>query len=87
MATVHIPAPMRALTGGEAEVVASGRTLGELADTLEAAHPGLRDRLVEGARIRPGVAVFVNGVNVPPALATRIPEDAEIYFSPAIAGG
>jgi molybdopterin synthase sulfur carrier subunit len=78
---------MRTLTGGETEVVVPGATLGELADNLEAAYPGLRSRLVEGERIRPGLAVFVDGVNVPPRLSTRLSANADIYFAPAIAGG
>ena len=87
MPTVHIPAAMRSLTGGEAQVVAPGATLGELIDHLDAAHPGLKSRLIEGERIRPGLAVFADGVNVPSRLGTKIAESAEIYFVPAVAGG
>jgi molybdopterin synthase sulfur carrier subunit len=87
MAKVHIPAPIRPLVGGAAEAVAPGETLGEVIANLEAAYPGVKDRLVEGDRMRRGMATFVNGVVVSPKLATRIPEEAEIYFAPAIAGG
>jgi molybdopterin synthase sulfur carrier subunit len=87
MATIHIPAPLRTLTGGETEVRVSGATLGELVENLEAAYPGLKNRLVEGERLRPGMAVFVDSVNVPPRLSTRLSADADIYFAPAIAGG
>jgi molybdopterin synthase sulfur carrier subunit len=87
MPTVHIPAPLRALTADESDVTVSGGTLGELADGLEARFPGIRARLVEGERIRPGLAVFVNSVQVSPKLTTKVAEDADIYFAPAIAGG
>jgi molybdopterin synthase sulfur carrier subunit len=87
MATVHIPAPMRSLTGGETDVVVPGATLGEIVEALEAHYPGLRSRLVEGDRIRPGLAVFVEGVNAPSRLSTRVSENAEIYFAPALSGG
>ena len=87
MPTIHIPAPLRELTGGEPDVTVSGGTLGELADNLEAIHPGLKARLVDGDRVRGSMAVFVNSVQAPSKLTTKVPEDADIYFTPAIAGG
>lgn len=87
MATVHIPAAMRNLTQGEAEIVAEGATLGAVIESLDAAYPGLKSRLAEGERLRMGLAAFVNGVNVPASLATKIPAEADIYFVPAISGG
>ncbi|MBW3623024.1 MAG: MoaD/ThiS family protein [Armatimonadetes bacterium] len=87
MATVHIPAPLRTLTGGQAEVTAPGETLGEVMDRLAAEHPGLKERLTNGDRIRAGFAVFVDGVSASPYLNTRLDENAEVYFAPAIAGG
>ncbi|HZO88974.1 MAG TPA: MoaD/ThiS family protein [Chthonomonadaceae bacterium] len=87
MATVYIPAAMRPAAGGATEAVVPGRTLGEVIENLEAAYPGLKSRLAQEDRLRPGLAAFVNGVSVPPGLSTRVPEDAEIYFAPAIAGG
>jgi molybdopterin synthase sulfur carrier subunit len=87
MATVNIPAPLRALAGGQTEVSAPGETLGAVIDSLDAAHPGLKERLTQGDKVRAGFAVFVDGVSAPSFLDTRVPEDAEIYFAPAIAGG
>jgi sulfur-carrier protein len=87
MATVHIPAPMRNLTGGKSEVSAPGATLGEVVDALEASYLGLKNRLVEGDRIRPSFAVFVEGVQAPSHLSQRLSENADIYFAPAISGG
>ena len=87
MPVVHIPAPLRSLTGGESTVAVSGITLRELARSLDALHPGLAARLVDGNRIRSGMAVFVNSAQVSSDLATKVPEDADIYFAPAISGG
>ncbi len=87
MATVHIPAPMRTLTGGATTVTVAGATLGEVVEALEAAHPGLRARLMNGDRIRGNLAVFVDGTQASSDLRTRLGESAEIYFAPAIAGG
>jgi molybdopterin converting factor small subunit len=75
------------MAGGEAVVSASGTTLGELIESLENQYPGLKARLVEGERLRSGLAVFVNGIQTPPRLKTRIAADSDIYFSPAISGG
>lgn len=68
-------------------VSASGSTLGELIESLDSQYPGLKARLVEGERLRSGLAVFVNGIQIPSRLNARIAADADIYFSPAIAGG
>ena len=78
---------MRSLTGGEADVDAEGGTLGEVIESLEAAHPGIRARLMEEGRLRSGLAAFVDGANADAGLRTRVAPDSEVYFSPAIAGG
>ena len=87
MATVHIPAAMRTLTGGEARVEAPGGTLMEVLDRLEERHPGLKARLVEGERVKPGLAVFVDGATPANGLRARLQPNSEVYFAPAIAGG
>lgn len=44
-------------------------------------------RKVEGERIRPGMAVFVDGVQSSFLLSTCLSENVEIHFAPAISGG
>jgi molybdopterin synthase sulfur carrier subunit len=87
MPTVHIPAPMRSLTGGEAQVQVSGETLGEVIDALDAAYPGLKARLVDGAKLRGGVAVFIDDQSPLGGLRAKVGPDSLVYFAPAIAGG
>ena len=87
MAVVYIPAPLRALTGGEKEVSVPGESLREVLDWLDEAYSGLKQRLVQGDRMAPGMAVFVDGAAPAAGLRTKISPDAEIYFAPAIAGG
>ena len=41
--TVSIPTILRPHTGGEKRVESTGATLAELIDTLESAHPGLKE--------------------------------------------
>ena len=55
--TVRIPTPLRRFTGDHADVEAAGGTIGELIDSLEALHPGIKERLVDEAG---GVRRFVN---------------------------
>lgn len=91
MARIHIPAPLRTLTGGATHVDAPGETLAAALDALEARHPGVRARLVEGnggaEKIRGGYALFVDGELPLTGLRTPLRPDSEVYFAPAIAGG
>ena len=55
--TVRVPTTLRTLTGGESEVQVEGSTVGAVLDSLEAAHPGFKDRLLDGEG---GLRRFVN---------------------------
>jgi molybdopterin synthase sulfur carrier subunit len=87
MAIVHIPSLMRDLTGGQAEVSATGRTVGQVIDALEAQYPGVRERLCEGGRISPQLSVSVDGRLARLGLAQPVRETSEILFLPLVGGG
>jgi sulfur-carrier protein len=87
MAEVHIPAPLRTFTGGDTTVAIPGETLREVLDRLDEAYPGIKERLVQGDRMAPGMAVFVDGATPAAGLRAKLSPEAEIYFAPAIAGG
>lgn len=87
MAIVNIPSAMRKLTGGLAKVEVPGATLGEALEALDRLHPGIRDRLVEGDRIRGGLALFVDNEMPRTGLRTPLKDNSEVYFAPAVAGG
>ncbi|MFN7922058.1 MAG: MoaD/ThiS family protein [Bryobacteraceae bacterium] len=87
MATVYIPTPLRELTAGQTHLQASGSTVRQIIDDLEARFPGLRERLVEGGRLRTSVSVAVDGEVGPLGLLERVPENGEVHFVTAIAGG
>lgn len=87
MPRVHIPAAMRSLTGGDAQVDVSGSTLAGVIDSLEERFPGLKERMTEGGRLRRGLAAFVNDQSPSAGLQTPVGPDDEVYFAPAIAGG
>ena len=87
MAVVHIPSPMRELTGGESRVTVAGTTVGEIVSALEARFPGIRDRLLEDDRLQPGLNVFVDGETQRSGLRAKVTEASEVFFIQALGGG
>ena len=87
MPTVVIPSLMRNLTGGEANITLSGTTVREVIDNLESRYPGMKERLCEEGRLKPGIAVYINGLLSRGSVLERVDADAEIHFLPAIGGG
>jgi sulfur-carrier protein len=90
MPKVKIPTQLRQLTDGEAEVDATGGTVGDLIGDLESRHPGIKERLLdESGKLRRFVNVYVNDEDVrfENGLDTEIPEDGQISIIPAVAGG
>lgn len=88
--TVKIPVPMRSLTGGASAVSGSGSTVKEVLADLEAAHPGLAERLLEdGGGLRRFVNVFVGDEDVRflKGLDTPVEDGQEVVILPAVAGG
>lgn len=90
MPTVRIPTPLRKLTNNQEEVTASGATLGAVLDELNAAFPGLGERIVdENGMIRRFVNIFVNDEDVRflQEKETPVKEADVVSIVPAIAGG
>ena len=86
---VRIPTILRTYTGGEKAVHGKGETLGGLIDDLETAHPGLRERLLEGGDLRRFVNVYVNDEDVRfiGGLEAPVADGDEVVVLPAVAGG
>lgn len=86
---VRIPTILRSYTGGAKAVEGSGSTLDELLDNLEAAHGGLRDRLVDGEKLRRFVNVYLNDEDVRflGGLETPVKDGDTVTVLPAVAGG
>lgn len=87
MALVFIPSLMRSLTEQKDRVPAEGRTLRQVVDNLEQHYPGMKELLVENDRVKPGLALAINGVIATTGLMAAVPEDAEVQILPAIGGG
>ena len=86
MATVWIPSLLRPMCGGAHTVTAAGATLAAVIAGLDARYPGLAARLTEGGRIRPGLAIWVDGDEAE-GLAAPVGVSSEVQIVPAIAGG
>jgi MoaD family protein len=86
---VRIPTILRSYTGGEKAVTGEGATLAELIENLEANHPGIKERLVDGAELRRFVNVYVNDEDVrfTGSLETKLDDGDEVVVLPAVAGG
>jgi molybdopterin synthase sulfur carrier subunit len=87
MAVVWIPALLRDLTGGEAQVTVPGETVRQLIENLEYAYPGIEERLCDEDRLRPNIAVVVDGEVSRQRLRHKLAETSEVHFLPAISGG
>ena len=88
--TVRIPTQLRTLTGGAGEVTADGSTVGEVLKALDAAHPGLGERLFdETGKLRRFVNVFLadEDVRFLDGLETGVAEGQTVSIVPAVAGG
>ena len=88
--TVLIPTPLRRFTGGDAKVAVVGSSVSEVLDALDAAHPGIGERLRDDSgQLRRFVNVFVNGQNVRDGQGIDTPLSAgdEVGIIPAMAGG
>ena len=68
-------------TGGRTELQVTATTFRQLVRELDARFPGL------GKQVEDGMAIAVNGVIYQDAYGAPLPEDAEIYLMPKIAGG
>jgi len=86
---VKIPTILRTYTGGEKAVAAEGGTLTELIDNLDANHPGLKDRLLDGADLRRFVNVYINDEDVRfiGGLEATLADGDQVVVLPAVAGG
>lgn len=87
---IAVPAPLRDLAGGQAELTAAGATVGEVLRQVARAHPRLGQRLLdEDGRVRRHVGVFLGEEELRElgGLATPVRDGDRICLVPAIAGG
>lgn len=90
MIKVRIPTPLRPLTKGQGEVEAKAGSIVEMIESLNSAHPGLKDRLCdESGELRRFVNIYVNEEDIRflKGKDTSLKDGDEVSIVPAIAGG
>ena len=89
-ATVRIPTPLRAFTGGAGQVEVEGTTVGQALDALGRRHAGILERVLDGTGgIRGFVNIYIGDTNVKAlgGLDAPLHDAAVISIVPAVAGG
>jgi len=88
--TVRVPTTLRTLTAGASEIAVDGTTVSEVLDQLEGAHPGFKERLLDGdGGLRRFVNLYVadDDVRFRDGLATPVADGDTVSIIPAVAGG
>ena len=88
--TVRIPTTLRPLSGGVSTVQVEGSTLAEVLASLNLAHPGFSERLLDSeGNLHKFVNIFVadDDVRYMQGLATAVTSGQTISIIPAVAGG
>ena len=90
MPTVLIPPPLRRLTANQAKVDVPGDTVDALLRNLDAAYPGIGERLLDAeGKIKRFINVFVNEdeIRTLQGAETPVAPGDRVSIVPAMAGG
>ena len=86
---IHIPAPLRPATGGNAIVSVAGDSVGQALANVGVNYPDFAGKLFEGAALKRFINVFVNDEDIRylDNLDTAVKDGDEVSIIPAVAGG
>lgn len=87
---VRVPTPLRALTGGQADVTAAGEDISACIKDLDSQYPGIAGRILDGGGdVQRFVNLFVNGEDIRflSGIGTALKSGDELSIVPAMAGG
>ena len=87
MATIFIPTMLQKLTSGIKKLELEASNVRQVVDRLDEMYPGIKDRLVEDDEIRESLAVAIDGDVAIMGMLTKVGENSEVHFVPAIGGG
>ncbi|MCZ2126329.1 MAG: MoaD/ThiS family protein [Anaerolineales bacterium] len=90
MTTLRIPTPLRAYTGGNADITVSGEKVSDALNDLARQYPAIKTHLFgEDGELRPFVNLFVGESNIRDlqGVDTPIREGERLMIIPSIAGG
>lgn len=88
--TVRIPPVFRTMTGGSSTVSVEGETVRAVLSSLEGAHPGFNEKLLDGdGNLVRYVNLFVDDddVRFMQGLDTPVPDGGTLSIMQAVAGG
>lgn len=87
MPVVWIPSLLRGLTNGQKSLSIEGSTVQQVIENLENSYPGIKDRLCADDKLRPSIAVVVDGRASHLKLRHQLKESSEVHFVISISGG
>lgn len=87
MPRVFIPAQLRDLTAGQAEIDVAGATVRELVEELESQFPGFAVRVSSNDDLSPALQVSIDGQFSRRGLDARVLPTSEVHFLPVFGGG
>ena len=87
MPVVGIPSLLRDLTNGQRLISVEGDTVRQVIENLEKLHPGIKERLYDGDRLRPSIAIIVDGHTSTLKLRHKLSASSEVHFVISISGG
>ena len=87
---IRVPAPLQKSVGNKAEVAVAAKTVTEAINALEAAYPGVKEKVCDDSgKVRKYLNLYVNDEDVRflKGEATELKDGDEVSIIPAIAGG
>lgn len=87
MPLVFVPAQLRDLTGGSAEIESAGATVREVVKELERRFPGIEQRLCSGGELAPNLQVSIDDQLSRRGLDAKVQPTSEVHFLPVFGGG
>lgn len=90
MPNIRVPSALRSLTGGNADVDTTAKTVRDAIADLDRRYPGIAARVLDASGgVKPFIRIFVGSEDIGglTGLDTPIGERDEVAIIPAIAGG
>ena len=87
MSTIFIPTMLQKLTSGAKSIEMKASNVRQVVEQLEELYPSIKGRLVENDEMQERLAVVVDGDVAIMGLLTKVSENSEVHFVPAIGGG
>jgi molybdopterin converting factor small subunit len=87
MPRVFIPAQLRDLTAGVAQIEMDAETVREVVAELELRFPGIQERLCQGDELASSLQVSIDHHMTGRGLKAKVKPMSEVHFLPVLGGG